>query len=94
MEKRKKKDIHILGVEDGYELGQLLPQGGLASRIVIARFLKEKMKAYKLGLMKGIEQRKELSIQGRQALLSEVKLKEKSLIDFTVDYGMDQEPEF
>ena len=93
MEKQKKKDIHLLGMEDGYELGRVLPSGGLASRIVVARFLKEKTNAYKLGLMKGIEQRKEKALKSRQALLSNGKFPENSLTNFTIDSGPDHELE-
>ena len=93
MKKAEKKDIHLLGIDNGYELGKVLPQSGLASRLVINRFLKEQIKAYKLGLVKGIEQQRQMVIKGRERSIDKDKSFDNSLTNFKIHYGPDHDME-
>ncbi len=93
MKNQEQKDIHLLGVADGYELEKVLPNGGLASRIVINRFLKEQTHAYRLGLMKGIEKRKEKALKSRNDALKKDESYDNSLTNFKIHYGPDHDME-
>lgn len=58
MEDDKEKDIQMIGMEHGYQLGSLLnPKDSLASRIAVRRLINEQFKKYKECFLIGLDKR-------------------------------------